>query len=113
MLGLGAADILGPRECLGCLDWCRPARGVAAGSSAIEPLRLGIGVEGTGRAEIGASDRGGDGGVVSDRKAPEFVRGGVEAAVGEERVVAVVDASEAGERGRNESPARWFETLRW
>jgi hypothetical protein len=78
----------------------------------MDPLRLGIGVEGTVRVETGASDNGGDGGVVSDRGA-SLLRGGVDAAVGEERVVAVVDASEAGERGRNESPARWFETLRW
>jgi hypothetical protein len=70
-------------------------------------------VEGTGRDDSGASDSGGDGGVVSGRRASGFVRGGVDAAVGEERVVAVVDASEAGERVRNESPARWFETLRW
>lgn len=41
-----------------------------------------------------------------------FDCGGVEAAVGEESVVAVVEASEAGERGRNESPDRWLDTLR-
>lgn len=113
MLGRAAAGMLGPRECLGCLDWCRPARGVAAGSRAIDPFRLGIGVEGTCRANSGASDSGGDGGVVSGRSASGFVRGGVDVAVGEERVVAVVDASEAGERGRNESPASSLETLRW
>jgi hypothetical protein len=70
------------------------------------PFRLGIGVEGTGLEEIGASDNGGDGGVLSGRRVSGFTRGGVEAVVGDESVVAVVDASEAGERGRNESPAR-------
>jgi hypothetical protein len=33
--------------------------------------------------------------------------------VGDESVVAVVEASDAGERGRSESPARWCDTLRW
>jgi hypothetical protein len=72
-----------------------------------------MGVEGKGLVESGASDSGGDGGVMSGRRASGFDWGGVDAAVGEERVVADVDASEAGERGRNESPARWFDTLRW
>jgi hypothetical protein len=72
----------------------------------MDPFRLGIGVEGTGRVDSGASESGGDGGVLSGRSVSGFGRGGVEAAVGEERVVAVVDASEAGERGRNESPVR-------
>jgi hypothetical protein len=113
ILGRPAADTLGPRECLGGRDACRLARGVAAGSSAMDIFRLGIGVEGTSFEVGGASDKGGDGGVLSGRTAPIFERGGVEAVVGEERVVAEVDASEAGERGRNESPARWFDTLRW
>jgi hypothetical protein len=80
----------------------------------MDALRLGfgIGVEGTGLVESGASESGGEGGVVSGRRASGLVRGGVEAVVGEERVVADVDASEAGERGRNESPDRWFDTLR-
>lgn len=46
---------------------------------------------------------------------PASVYGGVEAAVGEDRLVLVVDASDMGERGRSveESFARWFETVRW
>jgi hypothetical protein len=103
--------MLGFRECLGRESY-RPARGVAAGSCAIDCLRLSIGVAGTGFVASGASDSGGEGGVVSGRRVSDLVRGGVEAVVGEERVVADVDASEAGERGRNASPARWFDTLR-
>jgi hypothetical protein len=72
----------------------------------MDPLRLGIGVAGIGLVEGGASDKGGEGGVVSGRRESDFILGGVDAAVGEERVVADVDASEAGERGRSESPAR-------
>jgi hypothetical protein len=80
---------------------------VAAGSFvAIEGFRLGMGVEGTGLAEMGASDSGGEGGVVSGRRLSAFECGGVEAAVGEERVVAEVDASETGERGLNASRER-------
>lgn len=105
ILGRGAG-MLGPRECLGARDCCGPGRGVAAGSRAIDPFRLGIGVAGSGPDEGGASDRGGEGGVASGRRLSDLFRGGVDAAVGEERVVAVVDASEAGERGRNASPAR-------
>jgi hypothetical protein len=107
-----AAGMLGLRECLGGRD-CRPARGVAAGSRAMDIFRLGMGVDGIGLEIGGASDSGGDGGVLSGRRAPVLVRGGVEVVVGEDRVVADVDASEAGERGRNESLARWFDTLRW
>jgi hypothetical protein len=72
----------------------------------MDPLRLGIGVAGIGLVEGGASDNGGEGGVVSGRRVSDLMRGGVDAAVGEESVVADVDASETGERGRNESPAR-------
>lgn len=72
----------------------------------MEPLRVGIGVLGTGRDEGGASDSGGEGGVTSGRRVSGFECGGVEAAVGEERLVAVVEVSDTGERGRNESPAR-------
>ena len=104
---------LGPLECRGGRDEYIPARGVALGSSAIELLRKGIGVTGAGLVETGASDRGGDGGVASGRRASDFEWGGVEAAVGEDRVVAEVEASEAGDRGRNKSPARWLDTLRW
>jgi len=71
-----------------------------------EAFRVGIGVAGMGLVDTGASDNGGDGGVISGRRESDLVCGGVEAAVGDERVVADVDASEAGERGRNESPAR-------
>jgi hypothetical protein len=59
-----------------------------------------------------ASDKGGDGGVASGSTVSAFVRGGVDAAVGEERVVADVEASETGERGRRESPASRLEVLR-
>jgi hypothetical protein len=62
----------------------------------------------------GASDSGGEGGVLSGT-VPSFEYGGVEAAVGEDRFVFVVEASDIGERGRSvrESLARWLETLRW
>jgi len=105
MLGR-AAGMLGPREWRGSRGWCNAGRGVAAESLVVEVFRIGMGVEGIGRLETGASERGGDGGVTSGRRAPALVCGGVEAAVGEDKVVADVDASEAGERGRNESPAR-------
>lgn len=65
-----------------------------------------MGVAGIALVVGGASDKGGDGGVASGRRPSGFVRGGVDAAVGEDTVVADVEASEAGERGRNESPAR-------
>ena len=111
---LGVADTLGPLEWRGGREEYMPARGVAAGSiAAMEAFRLGIGVEGTRLVDSGASDSGGDGGVVSGRKASVLLCGGVEAAVGEDSVVADVEASDTGERGRNESPARWFDTLRW
>ena len=56
-----------------------------------------MGVDGTARVERGASDRGGDGGVVSGRRASGLEWGGVEAAVGEERFVAEVEVSDAGD----------------
>ena len=107
------AGALGPLECRGGRDEYIPARGVALGSSATELLRMGIGVTGAGLVESGASDKGGDGGVASGRRASGLEWGGVEAAVGEDNVVAEVEASETGERGLNESPARWLDTLRW
>lgn len=79
----------------------------------MEALRLDMGVEGTRLVERGASDKGGDGGVASGRGASDLDWGGVEAAVGEESAVAEVEASDTGERGRSESPARWLDTLRW
>lgn len=112
-LGRDDADTLGPRECRGCL-WYRPARGVAAGSIvATEGFRLGIGVDRMGLLDTGASESGGDGGVESGRKESVVDRGGVDATVGEESVVADVEASDTGERGRSASPAKWLETLRW
>jgi hypothetical protein len=63
-----ATGTLGPRECRGCLDWYRPGRGVADGSRAMEGLRLGIGVDGTALDDSGASDKGGEGGVMSGRR---------------------------------------------
>lgn len=112
ILALDVAATLGPLECRGGL-WYRPARGVAAGSTAAtEGLRLGIGVDGTVPADTGASDSGGEGGMESGRRESVAERGGV-ANVGEESVVADVDASETGERGRSASPAKWLETLRW
>ena len=99
-------DMLGPRECRGARAYI-PARGVVPGSSgAIEFFRLGMGVAGTGFAVMGASESGGDGGVVSGCRTSAIECGGVEAAVGEESVVAVVDASDIGERGLKASPAR-------
>jgi hypothetical protein len=73
----GVARPLGPTLCLavagtlGALEWrdvrvwCRPARGVADGSSAIDGFLRGMGVDGRARVVGGASDRGGEGGVVS------------------------------------------------
>lgn len=114
-LVLGArddADRLGFRVCLGGREY-KPARGVVPGSSgAIEFFRLDMGVEGMGRTVMGASESGGDGGVASGWRISAFECGGVEAAVGEDRLVADVDASEIGERGRRASPARWLDTLR-
>lgn len=111
-VAVGLAEMLGPRECRGAREY-KPGRGVADGSMAMELFRLGIGVENAGFAGIDASDNGGDGGVMSGREASGFVCGGVEAFVGEERVVAEVDVSDTGERGRSESPASRFEVLRW
>ena len=106
-------DILGPRECRGAREYI-PARGVVPGScGTTEFFRLDMGVEGMSFVVIGASESGGDGGVVSGWRASAIECGGVEPAVGEERVVADVDASEIGERGRKTSPARWLDTLRW
>jgi hypothetical protein len=103
--------MLGPRECRGARPWYKPGRGVADGSRAIEVFRPGIGVLGIGFAVIEASDSGGEGGVASGSGVSGFVCGGVEA-VGDESVVTEVDASDAGERGRNASPARAFDVLR-
>ena len=72
----------------------------------MEGFRLGMGVAGKGLAETGASDSGGEGGVVAGCRLSAFECGGVEAAVGEERVVAEVEASETGERGLSASPER-------
>lgn len=106
-------EMLGPRECRGGLEEYMPGRGVAEGSSAMEVFRFGIGVEGIGLAGMEASDRGGEGGVVSGGIESAFERGGVEAVVGEDSVVADVDVSETGERGRRESPASRLDVLRW
>jgi hypothetical protein len=70
-----------------------------------------MGVVGTGFAETEASDNGGDGGVASASAGSGCVRGGVDA-VGDDRVVADVDASDTGERGRNELLARILDVLR-
>lgn len=104
--------ILGPRECRGGRAEYMPGRGVAEGSNAMELFRIGMGVEGTGFAAIEASDKGGEGGVASGSIESAFERGGVEAVVGEDSVVADVDVSETGERGRKESPASRFDVLR-
>jgi hypothetical protein len=50
-----------------------------------------------------ASDKGGDGGVASKCAVPTFELGGVEAVGDSDTVVAEVDVSETGERGRKES----------
>ena len=114
-LGAGNPDTLGPRVCRGRTNV--PALGVAAGSrDAIDAFLVGLGAwKGIGRIASGASDSGGEGGVESGRRASACQFGGVDAAVGEERFVLVVDASDMGERGRSvrESFARWSETLRW
>lgn len=108
--------MLGPRECRGGRDvlyWYMPGLGVAAGSSAIDPFRAGIGVEGTGLALREASDRGGEGGVASVRVVSALSWGGVDAAVGDDIEVVDVAVSETGERGRKESPASRCDVLRW
>lgn len=64
--------MLGPRECRGGREEYNPGRGVAEGSSAMEPFRVGIGVEGTGFEAIEASDSGGEGGVTSGRRDSVF-----------------------------------------
>jgi hypothetical protein len=110
--GLTEVEILGPRECRGVREEYMPGRGVAEGSNAIEVFLFGIGVAGTGFAAIEASDKGGEGGVASGRSDSAFERGGVEAVVGEDSVVADVDVSETGERARKDSPASRFEVLR-
>lgn len=108
-------ETLGPRVCRGRAKV--PARGVAAGSrDAIEALRVGTGAwKGMGLMARGASESGGEGGVESGCRASDCIYGGVDAAVGEDRLVLVVEASDMGERGRSvrESFARWSETLRW
>jgi hypothetical protein len=108
VLGLEVADTLGPLVCRGGRERNEDeARGVAAGSiGATEPFLLGMGVKGTGFAEIGASDSGGEGGEASGGSTSALECGGVEAAVTEEMVVAEVEASETGERGLKASPAR-------
>lgn len=68
----------------------------------MEPFRTGIGVDGVLLTVTEASDRGGDGGVASVRMVSGLEWGGVEV-VGEESVVAEVDVSDTGERGRKES----------
>lgn len=109
----GMPETLGPRPCRG--RGYAPGLGVAAGSrEAIEAFLVGTGaLKGIGRTARGASDSGGEGGVVS-ANVPSFVCVGVEAAVSEDKAVLVVEASDIGERGRRvrESFARWFETLR-
>lgn len=112
----GAAEILGRRVCRG-REANVPALGVAAGSrDAIESFLVGIGgLNGMGRIARGASDNGGEGGVEFGRRPSGcMLYGGVEAAVGEDIFVLVVEASEKGERGRNvcDSFARWLETAR-
>lgn len=113
----GAAEILGSRVCRG-REVNVPALGVAAGSrDAIEAFRVGTGgLKGMGRKARGASDSGGEGGVESGRRTSGcMLYGGVDAAVGEDMLVFVVEASDMGERGRNvcDSFARWLETARW
>lgn len=111
----GIPETLGPRVCRGRAR--TPALGVAAGSrDAIDAFLVGKGaMNGIGRMASGASDSGGDGGVESGFKVSACIYGGVDAAVGDERLVLVVEASDMGERGRSveESLARWFETVRW
>lgn len=71
-----------------------------------------MGVAGTIFVVMGASESGGDGGVVSGWRMSAIECGGVEAAVGDESVVADVDASDTGERGRIASLAMWLVILR-
>jgi hypothetical protein len=95
--------MLGPLECRGGRPWYKLGRGVVAGSYAIDPFRTGIGVEGGALTVTDASDKGGDGGVASKCAVPTFELGGVDAVGESDTVVAEVDVSETGERGRKES----------
>lgn len=84
-----------------------------AGSSAIDPLRRGTGVDGIVLPVIDASDSGGDGGVALVRTVAGFECGGVDAAVGDESEVTDTVESDTGDRGRSESAAINWEVLRW
>lgn len=77
----------------------------------MERLRTSDGVEGTVFAVAEVSESGGDGGVASGIDVSDFSGGGVEV-VGEESVVAEVDVSERGERGRSVSVDRKCEVFR-
>lgn len=98
----GMPETLGPRVWRG-LGANVPALGIAAGSrEAIEAFLVGTGaMNGMGRIARGASESGGEGGVESGGSAPVCRYGGVEAAVGEDMLVFVVEASDMGERGRS------------
>jgi hypothetical protein len=100
---LADIEMLGPRECRGGRPWYRLGRGVVAGSYAIDAFRTDMGVDGGPLTVADASDKGGDGGVASNRAVPAFELGGVEVVGDNDTVVAEVDVSETGERGRKES----------
>lgn len=68
----------------------------------MEPFLVGKGVDGTLFAGADVSDSGGDGGVWSVSVVSAFEGGGVDV-VGEDNVVAEVEVSETGERGRKVS----------
>lgn len=97
----GIPDMLGPRVCRGRAPIA--GLGVAPRSrKAIEAFLVGMGAaKGIGRMARGASDSGGEGGVESGGRDPVCRYGGVEAAVGEDMLVLVVEASDMGERGRS------------
>lgn len=90
----------GPRECLGgrIVLWV----GLRVDVDAMARWPFGNGVEGTTNVWVGASERGGDGGVVCSSDTSDLANGGVDA-VGHDADVAEVAVSESGEGGRRTS----------
>jgi hypothetical protein len=96
--GREAAGTDGPRECRGggrIVEWA------VLGVVPVSKVRCRAGVTGFLRTRVAlaeASDNGGEGGDVCTVDVFDLVGGGVDA-VGEDTVVALVDASDAGEGG--------------
>jgi hypothetical protein len=106
--GRDAVGMEGPRECLGgrIVLW----GGLRVDVAAVTRWPFGNGVEGATNVWAGASERGGEGGVVCSVDTSDFASGGVDA-VGHDEDVAEVAVSESGEGGRRTSPTSCG--LRW